>query len=583
MFRWLIVLLAFSSPLLAQQPAGQYEIQTDVQIPLRDGIKLGATLYRPSGAIERRPVVFTLTPYMADTYHERAEWFARNDTVFLLIDSRGRGNSGGRFSPFLQEANDAFDVVQWLAKQPFSTGEVTMWGGSYAGYNQWMAASKQPKALYTIVPVASPYPPLDFPMSKNISYPYVMRWLTLTSGKLAQNNLFGDNAFWTARAMPLYRGERPFAELDQVVGNPSPIFREWVKHPAMGKYWDQFVPTDKEMAAIDLPILSITGQYDGDQAGALEFYRRHMQFASATARAKHFLVIGPWDHAGTRTPRAEVGGLTFGEASLVDLNALHLAWYEYARGKAKRPAFLIDQVNYYVTGSERWRSAPTLEAVSATTSTLYLSSPKGNPGSVWSSGALTLEEPTAADIDDYSYNPLDFRRNEVEAQDKSGELSTQRTVLAIQGDGLIYQSDPIPEARELAGRPSAKLFISTNVPDTDIAIALYEISADGDSVLLSQDAMRLRYRDSLQTAKPYQPDTVVELNFNGFSFFARELKAGSRLRMVVTSPNSPGLQKNWNSGGEVAKETAKDAKTAMVELHLGEDAPSALRVGFGLD
>ena len=79
--------------------AGGYQLQTNVSIPLRDGVKLAATLYRPRDANTRHPVLFTLTPYSADSYHERPAFFARNGYAFLLIDSRGRGNSGGKFDP----------------------------------------------------------------------------------------------------------------------------------------------------------------------------------------------------------------------------------------------------------------------------------------------------------------------------------------------------------------------------------------------------------------------------------------------------------------------------------------------------
>ncbi len=100
------------------------------QIPLRDGAKLGATIYRPKGTDSRTPVIFTLTPYVADTYHERATYFARNGYAFALVDCRGRGNSTGKFEPFANEARDGHDVVEWLAKQPWSNGKVAMWGGS---------------------------------------------------------------------------------------------------------------------------------------------------------------------------------------------------------------------------------------------------------------------------------------------------------------------------------------------------------------------------------------------------------------------------------------------------------------------
>ena len=140
--------------------------QWNVRIPLRDGVELGATVFKPLGQTEPLPVIFTLTPYIADSYQDRAMYFARHGYVFALVDVRGRGNSGGVFDPFAQEARDGYDVVEWLARQPWSNGKVAMWGGSYAGYDQWATAKERPPHLATIVPAAAVRPGLDFPFTQ---------------------------------------------------------------------------------------------------------------------------------------------------------------------------------------------------------------------------------------------------------------------------------------------------------------------------------------------------------------------------------------------------------------------------------
>src|SRR5207249_1364230 len=105
-----------------------------VKVPLRDGVKLNATIYRPAGVSRAIPAIVTITPYTADTYHDRAMYFARHGYVFLSIDCRGRGNSEGQFKPFVNEGKDGFDIVEWVAKQKWCNGNVGMWGGSYAGF-----------------------------------------------------------------------------------------------------------------------------------------------------------------------------------------------------------------------------------------------------------------------------------------------------------------------------------------------------------------------------------------------------------------------------------------------------------------
>ena len=143
-------------PAGALADAAKVEWQWGVKIPLRDAVHLNATLYKPAGLKELRPCLFTLTPYIGQSYHDRGMYFAAHGYPFLTVDVRGRGNSEGVFQPLIQEAQDGYDVVEWLAQQPYCNGKISMWGGSYAGYDQWATAKEFPPHLATIVPVASP-------------------------------------------------------------------------------------------------------------------------------------------------------------------------------------------------------------------------------------------------------------------------------------------------------------------------------------------------------------------------------------------------------------------------------------------
>jgi uncharacterized protein len=134
--------------------AAKVQFTWSVKIPLRDGVHLNATVYTPRDQEAPAPCIFTLTPYIAQTYHVRGIYFAAHGLPFLTVDVRGRGNSEGEFHPFIQEAKDGYDVVEWLARQPYCNGKVSMWGGSYAGYDQWATAKEFPPHLATIVPVA---------------------------------------------------------------------------------------------------------------------------------------------------------------------------------------------------------------------------------------------------------------------------------------------------------------------------------------------------------------------------------------------------------------------------------------------
>ncbi len=546
---------------------------------MRDGVRLNATVYRPKNA-GRLPVIFTLTPYISDTYHNRAWFFSRNGYVFVLVDARGRGSSEGDFKPFANEGRDGHNIVEWLARQPWSDGQVTMWGGSYAGFDQWSTLKEFPPHLKTIVPVASAFAAVDFPFYRNIFYSYEMQWLTLTSGTTPNSNLFGESAFWISKFRELYLAHRPFKELDQVVGNSSTVFQKWIAHPTPDAYWDAMAPTEADFRKMELPILSITGHYDGDQPGALEYYKRHMRYGSEQAKARHYLILGPWDHAGTRTPKKEVGGLVFGEASMLDMHQLHKEWYDWTLKSGPPPKFLKKRVAYYVVGpgAEEWKYADSLDTIANHQLTLYLDSAGGGANDVFRSGTMSERKPGASPPDRYTYDPLDVRPAELEREEVKNYITDQRDALNLYGNGLVYHSEPFSEATEVSGTLQFVAWMAIDAPDTDFEVNVSEVLADGSSVALASDRMRARYRESLRQEKLVKAGEILRYEFDGFYFFSRRISKGSRLRLVLKSPNSIYQQKNYNSGGVVNEESGKDARTAHVTLYHDAEHPSYLKV-----
>ena len=564
-------------------PPADYDLRWAVKIPMRDGVELNATLYLPKSGNTtpgRTPVIFTLTPYISDSYHARAAYFASHGYAFALVDVRGRGNSVGDFEPFANDARDGHDLVEWFAKQPFCDGKVAMWGGSYAGFDQWATAKELPPHLTTIVPAAAAHPGLDFPFTNNVGISYDVQWFTHTSGRASQQNLFGDSTFWRTKFLDAYKQHIPFKTLDSFIGNPSANFQRVIGHPMVDAYYDAMVPTREQFAKITLPILTITGQYDGDELGALAYYRDHLANASAEIRAKHFLIIGPWDHAGTRTPTDEVGGIKFGGAAVIDLNDLHRQWYDWTMKSGRKPEFLKDRVAYYLLApgnsgaNGEWKYAEDFDKLTANHHPLYLDASDGGGNGVFHSGTLS-EKPAATGADEYIYDPLDVHRGE-EVEDVDNEKTAgldQRCALNIGKDGLVYHSDPVAKETTHLGCPKLTLWISPDVPDTDVTAELDEILADGTSIALWSDVRRLRYRDSVRQEKLVKPGESVRCDLNPGLFIARRMAKGSRLRLVVSAPNSIFFEKNYNSGGVVANETAKDARTAQIRiLHDAEHA-----------
>jgi uncharacterized protein len=577
------------SPKESPPAAANYDLRWGAKIPLRDKVELNATLYlpkTPDGSPPRTPVIFTLTPYISDSYHARAAYFASHGYAFALVDVRGRGNSGGDFEPFANEPRDGHDIVEWLARQPFCDGKVAMWGGSYAGFDQWATAKEFPPHLTTIVPAAAAHPPLDYPSLDNVGETYDVQWFTFTSGRASQQNLFGDQKFWRTKFLDAYKKHIAFKDLDSFVGNPSKNFQRILKHPTADAYYDAMVPSLEQYKKLTLPILTITGQYDGDELGALTFYRDHIANASPEARAKHFLIIGPWDHPGTRTPTDEVGGVKFGPGAIVDLNDLHRQWYDWTMKAGPKPEFLKNQVAYYLLASGNsgangeWKYVDNFDGLVANPKTFYLNSKGGDANGVFRSGMFRETQPKEG-ADNFTYDPLDTKRGETvegtDPKEKTGGLD-QTFALSIGADGLVYHTDALPNETPLIGCPAVTLWLSIDTPDVDLEADLYEIQPDGTSIALWSDIRRLRYRESLREAKLVKPSEIVKCDFNPGLFVARRLMKGSRLRLVVTSPNSILWQKNYCSGGVVADETAKDAHTCHVKIYHDAEHASSIQL-----
>ena len=570
----ILALLLFSALRSTAATAG-IDLEWGMKIPLRDGIRLHAVVYKPKPLPAPLPVIVTLTPYGIDTYHAAASYFAKNGYVFVIADVRGRGSSPGSFDPFRQEPKDGYDVVEWVARQPWSNGSVAMWGGSYAGSNQWAALGEFPPHLKTIVPVASAFAGVDLPFWKNIMFPHWLEWLTETSGATANKNLSGDTSFWIQKFRELYLHHLPFRDFDRIAGNQSSNFQTWIAHPTQDAYWDAFVPGEKQFARFDLPILTITGYYDGSQVGAMEFYKRHMQYAPPQARDKHYLVIGPWNHGGTRAPKPAIGGLKVGEESLLDMSKLLKEWYDWTLKNGKRPEFLKQRIAYYVPGAEKWKYADALETLARTQRKLYLNS----------SGSLTGMKPGESAPDKYTYDPLDTRSEFLQTERNASPIfkinnfvTDQTQAVSLFGNGLVYHTAPFDEPTEISGYVKLSAWMAIDVPDVDFEATLYEILPDGGSVLLTQDMLRARYRESLRRETLVKPGEINRYDFNGFVFFSRRIARGSRLRLLVRSPDSIFVEKNYCSGGVITAESAQDARPAHITLYHDAGHPSFLEI-----
>jgi predicted acyl esterase len=295
------------------------------------------------------------------------------------------------------------------------------------------------------------------------------------------------------------------------VGRRLPAFQEWLDHPELDDYWARLVPDTQQYQEITIPVLTITGQYDDDQLGALRYHDEHLSAVTPDDAGRHHVVIGPWDHAGTRTGARSFGGLTFAEASEVDLPALHADWYDWVLGRATKPAFLDRRVVYFHTGEDRWRSS---DSIPTGAESLRLYPDQGADLVV--DPSLVAEEPPPSDYYTLRWPP----------------------------PGAAFLSEPLPEALDLTGR---------------------FLHGDTSATLLAEALFRARYRSSLTRPTAWPTGTEVDVVITGFPFVSLRTAPGDRIGLVIRPPHLR-FQTNFHSGEPVADERPEAARAGQIRL-----------------
>ncbi|WP_340073707.1 CocE/NonD family hydrolase [Leptobacterium sp. I13] len=571
-----IIAFIITTNLRAQQTAIE-DIQVSYyqKVPMRDGINLSANVFKPKDLKEPLPAIMVLTPYNNDHNTERGIYFSTNGYVFVSVDARGRGDSEGTFIPFENEGKDGYDAIEWIAKQPWCNGKVAAMGGSYKGMVQWLTAKEHPPHLTTMVPTATIAPGIDATWTNNISHTYNLNILSYVAGKITNTKNF-FSSYNMAKIDQYYRDhDFPYINLLDAIDSPDKkmqtIFKRWLSHPTFDSYWKNILPKMEDYKKMDIPILTITGYFDGDLPGTFYYYNNYQKYATQAKKDKTYMIIGPWDHSGTRRPVDKLGGLDFGEKSVIDIFELHKEWFDYTMKDSEKPEFLKDHITYFKIGPDEWDYVPDLESLSNEKYTYYLSSPNSNPQDIFNSGLLMKTPVNEKDADFVIYDPLEPR---ILIEDGTNYLTTQ-TYINEKGR-LFYHSPILNEAIELSGFMELNLFAEINTPDTDLEFRVYEIKEDGTSVWLGSGIMRARFRNSNEVEELIIPGSVNEYRMKSWFMLNRTLSKGSRIRLMFGYLDSPEYQKNYNSGKDVSLETSKDARTATIKLYKSKKYPSRL-------
>jgi uncharacterized protein len=538
------LLLSLVAAFLVARPLpAQVRTKFGVMVPMRDGVRLVADIWLPE-ANGRYPVLVARTPYMKTGLglNQWATYFAKRGYVFVIQDTRGRGDSEGRFNFLFPEGKDGFDTIEWLARQPWSNGRVGTLGLSYLGSVQWLAAREHPPHLVCMAPTAAAGRWFEeIPWNGGaFLHAFALNWLNQTAGH-AEQSPNGETANW-ANVL----AHRPLLTADSVFGRSMPMYREWLTHSTSDAYWNRLRFTPKDFAGITIPTLTTTGWYDGDQPGALFYWRGVM--SNAPQRDQHFLVAGPWRHVETfRGGSLKVGDSEFSAESVIDTKALHLAFFDWCL-KKQSERFDAPRARIYVTGANVWRTFDSYPPAGTAPRTLYLTS-GGKANTSAGDGKLAWDS-SDSPPDRFSFDPKNPVPDDMESWGVDRQSTQKRS------DVLVYTSDVLTEPVDLIGSVVVNLQAASDARDTDFTAALTDVLPDGRAISLGPfvGIRRARYRNGYTSEQLLTPGKVENFRIELFDI-AHSFAPGHRIRLEISSSAAPLYNPNQNTGNPVATDT----------------------------
>lgn len=539
----------------------------DVRSRMRDGVELSSDVWLPR-APGKYPVLLLRTPYiktMPEANHpEWGRYFAERGYALVVQDVRGRGDSDGKFNFFFQEGEDGYDSVEALAREPWANGRVCMLGVSYWATTQWLAARERPPSLACIAPTSPAGEYLnELPtIGGAFMMMWGMNWINDTSGRISQGRNM-ETLDWQH-----IFAHRPLLTMDEALGRKMPLYREFLQHPTMDWYWRRIQFTPRDFQRIDIPVLTVTGLFDGDQTGAL-FYWKGLRAHAKTPASDRFLVIGPWSHIQSFLGGADkMGEIELSADAVVDNKAMHLAFFDrYLKQATKSVDF--PRARVYVTGANEWRSYDDYPLSHARTQRLFFAS-GGKANSARGDGKLVSQQPAKQmPADQYLYdpqNPVPF----------SWESGSSRLDIQERSDVLVYTSEPIERTLEVIGSVAVELYAASDAKDTDFTAVISDVQPDGRALYLGSKPVgiiRARYRDGMDREKLLTPGKVERYTIS-LGDLAHAFLPGHRLRIEISSSAYPMFNPNQNTGNPIATDT--EWRKATQRIFHDAAHPSAL-------
>lgn len=591
------------------------EVLRDLMVPMRDGVKLAADVYRPAGVKGPLPVLLERTPYdKRGTNHadrsqaepepkskpEVAAAFARAGYAFVLQDCRGRFESEGNFTKYVNEGEDGVDTLAWLGEQPWCDGRIGTLGLSYGAHVQAALASLAPEGLRALFLDSGGFSSA-YHSGIRQGGAFELKQLTwaVKHARLCPKTLADparaaaldtqDIRDWV-RVNPWRRGHSPLGAAPEyeayvVEQWANETFSDFWRRPGLyaAGAWDAFT---------DAPMVHMCSWYDPYALTATENFRGLSRRKAGPVK----LLLGPWTHGQRSVSHA--GDVDFGPAATLDGNiapdymALRQAWFDRHLRGLDAPEYLPSPVKIFVMGGGsgrrtpegrldhggRWRDEADWPLPGAVPTRFYLQR----------NGRLAAEAPDGPAVLDWRHDPAGpvptiggaitsgaplmeaGAYDQRETAQVFGAVAPGRA-LADRDDVLVFQTDPLTHDVEVTGPISARFWVSSSAVDTDVAIKLIDVyppSADyplGYAMNLTHGVLRLRFRESFEHPVLMTPGEIYDVSIQGFptsNLFA----AGHRIRLDIASSNFPHFDVNPGTGAPAGQPS--EPVVAHNRLHL---------------
>ncbi len=581
--------------------------QSNVMIPMRDGVCLATDIYFPAlggqPASGKFPVILERTPYdkAGSGNVTNGTYYARRGYVCAIQDVRGRFVSEGEWYPFAKEAPDGYDTVEWLAAQEWSDGQIGTMGASYCGSDQSALATLNPPHLSTMIVAVGASNYYHCSMRQNGALEqrfmiYAFRMATTSKEAFADPNIKAavDRAFanvgeWVSRA-PLKRGTSPLRML--------PNYEQWVldlfTHGEYDDYWKQrgYAISQYYEEHADVPTLYLGGWYDSYARATCENYTA----LSKMKTSRQVLLMGPWTHGGWGVSNA--GDVDFGTHSFINYNDLRLAWFDHYLKGMNTEVSDWSPVKIFVMGtgeglpnyqgrlhhSGHWRDEGDFPLPDTQFTPYYLHA----------DGGLSTTLPSADESTScFSFDPRDpvptigggisaadpiMGAGAFDQRGNSRFFGCQDTLpLNARSDVLTFQTPPLGNDVEVTGPITVKLHASSSAHDTDFTAKLIDVCPlsddypDGLAINLTDSIIRARYRNGWDAPELLEPGEVYEFVFELYPT-SNVFKKGHRIRLDISSSNWPRFDVNPNTGGDLGVE--RRFEIAEQTIHHEPEHPS---------